>query len=69
MSNGADIIAAKLEFVRDVTVAYVNNIYPKPLSAITDDLRQKAVEQHCKEINEFIKSAYTTINKIAPASK
>lgn len=71
MSNGSDLTVAKLEFVRDITVAYLNNIYPKPLTALSEDARQKSIEQHREEISEFIKSVYNTINrfKIAPASK
>jgi hypothetical protein len=71
MSNGSDLTVAKLEFVRDITVAYLNNIYPKPLTALSEDSRQKAIEQHRAEISEFIKSVYNTIDKfkIAPSSK
>jgi hypothetical protein len=71
MSNGSDLMTTKLEFVRDITVAYLNNIYPKPLTALSEDSRQKAIEQHREEISEFIKSVYNTINrfKAAPSSK
>ena len=69
MPDGSDLAAAKLEFLRDVTVAYLNNIYPKPLTALSEDMRQKTIEQHREEISEFIRSMYTTINKIAPSSK
>jgi len=71
MSNGSDLTVAKLEFVRDITVAYLNNIYPKPLTALSEDSRQKSIEQHREEISEFIKSVYNTINrfKTAPPSK
>jgi hypothetical protein len=67
MSNGSDLMTAKLEFVRDITVAYLNNIYPKPLTALSEDARQKAIEQHLEEISEFIKSVYNTINRFKPA--
>lgn len=69
MANELDIETAKLEFVRDVTVAYLNNAYPKPLSALSEDMRQKTIEQHRKEIIEFIKSMYKTVNEIIPPSK
>jgi len=71
MSNGSDLTVAKLEFVRDITVAYLSNIYPKPLTALSEDSRQKSIEQHREEISEFIKSVYNTINrfKTAPPSK
>jgi hypothetical protein len=76
MANGSDLSAVKLEFVRDVTVAYLNNIYPKPLTALSEDVRQKAIEQHRKDINEFIESLHSTVDKlhlakdkIAPSSK
>jgi len=76
MPNGSDLSAVKLEFVRDVTVTYLNNIYPKPLTALSEDVRQKAIEQHRKEISEFIESVYSTIDKlhltkdkIAPSSR
>jgi hypothetical protein len=63
MSNGLDLTAVKLEFVRDVTIAYLENVYPKPLTALSEDARRKAIEQHREEINEFIKSIYATLNK------
>lgn len=71
MSNGSDLTVAKLEFVRDITVAYLNNIYPKPLTALTEESRQKTIKQHHEEINEFIKSVYGTINrfKTPPSGK
>lgn len=71
MSNGSDLTVAKLEFVRDITVAYLNNVYPRPLTALSEDSRQKSIEQHREEISEFIKSVYNTINrfKAAPPSK
>ena len=71
MSNESDLATAKLEFVREITVAYLNNIYPKPLTALSEESRQKTIAQHREEINEFIKSIYSTINrlKIAPPAK
>ncbi len=71
MSNGSDLTVAKLEFVRDITVAYLNNIYPKPLTALSEDARQKSIEQHREEISDFIRSVYNTISKFkaAPPSK
>ena len=69
MSNGSDISAAKLELVRDITVAYLNNVYPKPLVALSEDVRQKSIELHREEITEFIKSVYATIDKMAPSGK
>ena len=69
MPEAPEITTAKLEFVRDVTVSYMNNVYPKPLTSLTDEVRQKSIEQHRKEINEFIKSVYATVNKLAPSSE
>ena len=71
MSNGLDLTAAKLELVREITVAYLSNIYPKPLTSLTEDARQKTIEQHRKEISEFMKSIYDTVSKIkaAPSGK
>ena len=71
MSNGSDLAVAKLEFVREITVAYLNNVYPKPLTALSEESRQKTIEQQREEINGFIKSVYSTINrlKIAPSAK
>ena len=69
MPEASEITTAKLEFVRDVTISYLTNVYPKPLTSLTDDVRQKAIEQHRKEINEFIKSVYSTVNKLAPSGE
>jgi hypothetical protein len=69
MPNGSDLTVAKLEFVRDVTVAYLNNIYPRPLTALSEDVRRRATEQHREEIGEFIKSVYATVNRIASPGK
>ena len=71
MSNGSDLTVVKLEFVRDVTVAYWNNIYPRPLTALTEEARKKTIEQHSEEISGFIQSVYNTLNKIkiAPSGK
>ncbi len=68
MSNGSDLTVAKLEFVRDITVAYLNNIYPKPLTALSEDARQKTIEQHREEISDFIRSVYNTINRFKTAT-
>jgi len=66
MATISDVAIAKIEFVRDITVAYLTNIYPKPLTALSEDVRQRTIEQHRKEINEFIVSLYTTISGIVP---
>ena len=69
MENETDLAAIKLEIVRDITVAYLNNVYPKPLITVSEDARQKTIEQHRNEISDFMKAMYSTVNKLAPAVK
>ena len=64
MSNGQDLTAAKLELVRELTVAYMTNLYPKPLTALSDDVRKRTVQQHLTEISEFMKTIYNTVDEL-----
>ncbi|MBD3181211.1 hypothetical protein GF312_02895 [Candidatus Poribacteria bacterium] len=66
MADGKEIKIKKIEIARDLTVAYMNSIYPKPLSALSDEARQKTAQQNSKDVADFMKAVYKALDEILP---